>query len=74
MFFIHFYFKKAFIYTLHKMFVSESFKLLINSMLHKSCNCHDLERIFQGTRFFYINQTQLLLSWFMESGFSCDKL
>ena len=35
---IHFYFKKAFIYTLHKMFVSESFKLLINSMLHKSNN------------------------------------
>ena len=26
-FMIHFYFKKAFIYTLHKMFVSESFKL-----------------------------------------------
>ena len=36
--FIHFYFNTAFIYTLHKMFASESFKLLVNSMLHKSCN------------------------------------
>ena len=39
------------------------------------CMCHDLGRIFQGTRFFlYINQTELLISWFMESGFRCDKL